>query len=141
MIKRKKSGGRLNTKNTLQILNEALNRYITEETEEEREQVRQKINALDLEVRRIREAEAGQPGRTKIFTKFKRVRDGKYIARLHGLTANKLSDYMDWIEEAAEKLDIKVDFQDNIQIKDTYSHDYSSSGKVKYNLDVIIFAE
>lgn len=128
-------------KDTIQVLTEALDRYLIEETEEEREQVKQKINALDLEVRRIREAETGQPGRTKIFTKFKRVRDGKYIARLHGLTADKVSDYMDWIEEAAERLSIKVDFQDNIQVKDTYSHDYSSSGKVKYNLDVIIFAE
>lgn len=128
-------------KDTIQVLTEALDRYLIEETEEEREQVKQKINALDLEVRRIREAETGQPGRTKIFTKFKRVKDGKYIARLHGLTADKVSDYMDWIEEAAERLSIKVDFQDSVQIKDTYSHDYSSSGKVKYNLDVIIFAE
>lgn len=33
-------------KNTIQVLTEALNRYLIEETEEEREQVKQKIEVL-----------------------------------------------------------------------------------------------
>lgn len=125
----------------IKLLNESLYKNLTEETEEEKEKVKEKLNKLDLEVRRVREAETGEPGRTKIFDKFKRQSDGKYLARLHNLTVDQLNNYMDWIEEAAERTGIKVDLQDNISVRDTYSWNYSNDDKIKYNLTIILYAD
>lgn len=127
--------------NIVRSLTESLNRLLVEETEEEKTKVKEKLDALDLEVRRIREAETGQPGRTKIFSKFKRQSDGKYLARLRNLTVDQLNDYMDWIEEASKRTGIKVDFQDNINVRDTYSWNYSNDDKIRYNLTIIIYAD
>ena len=127
--------------NIIKSLTGSLSRFLVEETGEEKAEVKERLDALDLEVRRIREAETGQPGRTKIFSKFKRQSDGKYLARLRNLTVDQLNDYMDWIEEASKRTGIKVDFQDNINVRDTYSWNYSNDDKIRYNLTIIIYAD
>ena len=127
--------------NIIKSLTESLSRFLVEETEEEKAKVKERLDALDLEVRRIREAETGQSGRTKIFSKFKRQSDGKYLARLRNLTVDQLNDYMDWIEEASKRTGIKVDFQDNINVRDTYSWNYSNDDKIRYNLTIVIYAD
>lgn len=128
--------------NIFDMMNEAFDRRLQEETEEERREVKKKLDVLDLEIRRVREAKTGKPGRTKLFGKFKRVRDGKYVARIHGLTAEEVSDYMDWVEEASERTGIPVDFEDNLRIGNTRPSTIAKGDDYKdYNLDVIIYAD